>query len=324
MRLKAFQAGRPLPLGQTLRVWVAPPGNVLIVCFVRMGGESAPWGIAFGPPGKAPKVLTVPEPRNRDMVADMAAEFAPVLLAQLQHPANGGRHAESADDLRPTQIWVPNPSHLEMFHNLAYAYTFTKFGPARRAEVLNRLGRAAGWLFREAQRPGQTVVAVATEALKQAFTFPTEDIRQGHLGYLLAWLETPGKRERRMARAHEDERLSMSTTLNPEEETTLLEQPVEDFNRARRGGDAKAQKRLEAVIDGRLRESLVRRFAVTDRAIAVLRNDRRPPNRYLDVLAKASRDEQWRQYIRMEQRFDDPDDGPPFVASRAVAPARAT
>lgn len=52
---------------------------------------------------------------------------------------------------------MPNPTHLEMLHNLAYAYTFTRFGDPSRVELLNRLGRAAGWLFREAQRPGQIV-----------------------------------------------------------------------------------------------------------------------------------------------------------------------
>lgn len=64
------------------------PRDVLIVCFVRMGGESAPWGIVFGPPDKAPTILTVPEPRNRDFVAAMVARFAPALLKHLQHPAH--------------------------------------------------------------------------------------------------------------------------------------------------------------------------------------------------------------------------------------------
>jgi hypothetical protein len=34
---------------------------------------------------------------------------------------------------------------------------------------LNQLGHACGWLFREAQRPGQMIVMTATEVLKEAF-----------------------------------------------------------------------------------------------------------------------------------------------------------
>jgi len=196
-RLKAFKAGKPLPLGETLRIRQIKHSDILIVAFVRMGGESAPWGIAFGPPGKAPRILTVPEPRNRDYVADMVAEFAPTLLKHLQHPAYGGRLVESGQELVERQVWLPNASHLEMLHHLNYAYVRTKFGTPTRAELLKQMGRAAGWLFRESQRPGQTAVVVATEALKQTFTFPAEDMRQGHLGFLLAWLRTKGGRDAR-------------------------------------------------------------------------------------------------------------------------------
>ena len=52
-RLRAFQQGKPLPNGETLRVNRLPDEQLLILAFVKMGGESAPWGIAFGRPGKA-------------------------------------------------------------------------------------------------------------------------------------------------------------------------------------------------------------------------------------------------------------------------------
>ena len=53
-RLMAYAAGKPLPNGETLRV-PKPEKSIqtkdsLILAFVRMGGESAPWGVAFGPP----------------------------------------------------------------------------------------------------------------------------------------------------------------------------------------------------------------------------------------------------------------------------------
>jgi hypothetical protein len=314
-RLEAFHGGKPLPQGETLRVRRLAPADILVVAFVRMGGESAPWGIAYGPPDKAPRVLTAPEPRNRDFVADMMAEFAPTLLGHLQHPSHGGRLVERGDELATRQVWLPNLSHLEMFHNLAYSYTFTKFGSEARRELLNALGRAAGWLFREAHRPGQTAVAVATNVLTEAYTFPTETIRQGHLGFLLAWLTTTGGREARMRAAEKVERDSISTSLNPDFESKPLEPALAVFNEARAAKRAPDEQRAREKIHGLLKPDLVRRFTLTCEAIDVLGRDRRRENAGLDVLEKATRDEQFRQYLRIEYRLDDPEDGPPFVPS---------
>ena len=46
-RLKAYADGKPLPQGDTLPMAIARNPDILIVSFVRMGGETAPWGIAW-------------------------------------------------------------------------------------------------------------------------------------------------------------------------------------------------------------------------------------------------------------------------------------
>ena len=85
-RLRAFQQGKPLPNGETLRVNRLPDEQLLILAFVKMGGESAPWGIAFGRPGKRPQMLTTPEPRTRDDVADMVATLSTTTAHASQSP----------------------------------------------------------------------------------------------------------------------------------------------------------------------------------------------------------------------------------------------
>ena len=65
-RLRAFQAGAPTPRGETRHFTIAEDNDILIVAFVRMGGESRPWGIAFGHPSEEPTILSVPEGRNRE------------------------------------------------------------------------------------------------------------------------------------------------------------------------------------------------------------------------------------------------------------------
>src|SRR5437879_4663342 len=189
-RIRAFHAGKPLQRSETRHVHIAEDKDLLIVAFLRMGGESRPWGVAYGHAGRKPNVLTVAEGRNRDLVAEMMTQLAPTLLEHLKCPGFVRKAPDSAAGIGVVrQVWLPNLTHLDMLHHLAYAYTFTKWGEDKR-ERLNALGRACGWLFREAQRPGEQHVIVATEALRSAYTFPAEDVRQGHLGFLLAWLTT--------------------------------------------------------------------------------------------------------------------------------------
>lgn len=198
-RLKAWHAGKPLPLYSTLHFRVAEPEDVLIAAFVRMGGESAPWALAIGHPTDKPEVFAVPEARNRDLVADMMAEVAPLLLAHFRHPDWTDTPVTTPEEPLPIrQLWIPNQSHLDTLHSLAYAYTFTKWGDPARVETLNALGRLCGWLFREAQRPGQMSAMVAKSVLRSCYTFPASELRQSHLGYLLAWLEQKGNREKRL------------------------------------------------------------------------------------------------------------------------------
>ena len=108
-RLVAFARGRPLPRGETKQVYVGADRDVLIVAFVRMGGESRPWGIAYGHPNTSPAILTVPEGRNRDLVADMCAAFAPTLLCHVRTPGFVDEPAAGWEHLRPLrQVWLPN------------------------------------------------------------------------------------------------------------------------------------------------------------------------------------------------------------------------
>lgn len=107
LRLRAFHAGRPLPRGATKRQFIADDEDVLIVSFVKMGGESRPWGIAFGKAGKIPKIVVAPEARNRDLVAQTSAAFAPALLRHLRHPSQGNPILDSWEYLKPIrQVWL--------------------------------------------------------------------------------------------------------------------------------------------------------------------------------------------------------------------------
>lgn len=315
-RLQAFHKGRPLQRGETKHIHIAEDADCLIVAFVRMGGESRPWGIAYGKPGKNPKILSVVEGRNRDLVAEMTTRFAPALLKHLRTPAHcGANEPEEWEDLQPLrQVWLPNPTHLNMLHHLAYAYTFTKWGAEIR-DRLNALGRACGWLFREAQRPGNQVAMVASDALRSAYTFPSEEVRQGHLGFLLAWLEAKGNRDTRLAAALEAEQQAVAASLAPELERSTLESAVEAWGIANREDEEASKKRAARKVAATLKPELERRWQLTAVALATLRDDPRRVNEGVERLVIETAKEQWHQHTRLEHKLHSDEDGPAFFPS---------
>ncbi|MBX7168117.1 MAG: hypothetical protein K1X74_17410 [Pirellulales bacterium] len=245
-------------------------------------------------------------------MAQMMAQFAPALLRHLRHPDYQPSKPDSAEDLRPLrQVWLANDTHLDMLHQLEYAFARTQHGGAQRP-VLNALGRACGWLFRESQRPGQMAVIVAAQALREAYTFPAETIRQQHLGYLLAWLETDGDYAARLTNASQAERQSTSTTLDPQFERAGLDDWVARWGAAARVGEAADMQRWSSRIDTVIREELQRRHDLLVNSLVRLRSDPRAVNQGVATLVRATVQEQWLQYTRLELNRDDELDGPAF------------
>jgi hypothetical protein len=256
----------------------------------------------------------VAEGRNRDLVAEMIFEFAPVLLEHLRAPGYVSHSPSSREELIPLrQVWLPNPSHLEMLHHLAYAYMYTRWGDEMR-ERLNTFGRSCLWLFNESQRPGQQHVVVATEGLRAVYTFPAEDVRQGHLGFLLSWLRD-GTRAERLEAAMAAEWQSIATNLDPDVERDQLEASVTRWTEARRADDSEEMAASAREIEPVLASQLTHRFDLTSKAIGVLRKDRRRENNGLKELVAAAAEEQWEGQTVVEKGFrGEPDGYRRFVA----------
>jgi hypothetical protein len=304
-RLQGYVGGRPQRRGENLSLWLAEDQEILVVVFVRIGGEARPWGIAYGTPSAPPTILSVTEGRDRDTVAEMMATFAPVILNHVQHPRTTGRRPLGHEDLSPLrQLWLPGGTHLSMLHHLAYAYTFTRFGGDNQ-ENLHALGRACGWLFREANRPGEQHVVVASAALRSTFSFPSEDMRQGHLGYLLAWLSSTDGYEAGLAKASDAERESVATTLNPHVERNEIEPALEAWKKAQTAGSERSSSAAAARIESILERELGRRFELTVETIARLRSDGRRLNAGMTDLVDEALKQQWGSYLNTELRLQD-------------------
>jgi len=307
-RLRAWEAGAPSPRYSTIHHAVAPPDRALIVAFVRMAGESRPWGVAWGYPGDPPRCLSVPDGRVRDDVGTMCARFAEDLLEHFRvHNWTYDPATQDEPVAALRQIWLPNGQHVELLHQLNYAYSQTKFGGDDQL-ILNAFGRLCGWLFRESSRRGCQHLIDASAALRDAFAFPAQDVRQAHLGFLLAWLSTSGDREARLEAAAACERSPVSPTMDPNLERDLLEPAL---SRRREGKDP---ARAELAIRDALHDELLRRWQLCSDAHDVLVADPRPRNAGVEDLVKEAVKEFWYQHQRIELNLADPNQGPAFVA----------
>jgi hypothetical protein len=142
---------------------------------------------------------------------------------------------------------------------------------------------------------------VATQALRQAFTFPTENVRQEHLAYLLAWLATEGDGESRSKAAEAAERHSISTTLDPVLERDPLESLVEAWRNGGRRSTTGEAREIAAVLE----KELERRLDLVGRAWTVLREDPRRENLVVDELVAKSLKRQWYDWGVTEAKFSD-------------------
>ena len=275
-RLNAWAAGYPLPRGNVINMHVAKDEDIFIVSFLRMGGESRPWGVAYGTIADGPTVLTVPEGRNRTLVGDMMAAFAPAILGHFRHPAySDGPQAYSTDTLR--QLWLPGTSHIEMLHFIAAAYARSTWDRPD-ISALNALGNLANCLFIESQRPGQQTIIAATEALRNSYVFPATPVRQTHLGYLLGWLNGGTNRDTRLAAALAAEKLSMATVLDPHIERTDLQPLVSAWVEARATENSSSMKQFSDVIHSTLSDELLSRWNLAREAAVTVQKDPRNTN----------------------------------------------
>lgn len=302
-RLSAFAAGKPLPRGETITLSVAGADRRMALAFVRMGGEARPWAVGWQRGGRKPKVLTVPDGRNTDRIGAMLSSFA----AELGHflgSAVFGAGAKDLDEIlsQPLlQLWVPNGAHLEMLHLINLRYTFARGDEEpERTLALRGLGRAAGYLYREASRPGEVSIVNASRALLDSFVFPVDDLRAQHLGLLLAMLKTPGKRTDREAAAEQAESESVSITLDPLLERDVLGPLVEEHSKALRDGETRKAKTAERSIAKVLEKELQRRLELTVSAAELLAVDARPTNPGVDDLIDDSLRTRWWEYLRLE------------------------
>ena len=149
-KLRAWEAGQPIPRYDTIHHAIVPPNQALIVAFVPDGRRVASVGYRVGSRGSEPTLQSVPDGRVRDDVAVLCADFAEDLAWSTLRVHNWTYDPvdQTANPAELRQVWLPNGQHVAMLHHLSYTYSQTKYGGGNQ-EILRALGRLAGWMFRD-------------------------------------------------------------------------------------------------------------------------------------------------------------------------------
>ncbi|GAA2478908.1 hypothetical protein [Streptomyces gobitricini] len=211
-RLEAVESGRAQPLATVRHRHVAERPLVLVP-LTTAGEAGAPLGALVGTDPEQPRLLVVPQPRDRDLRFAFLADLAEAVLPYVEGYADDVEAAERSETDPETgkkvkvevelcadapQLIVPSRAGVEYVRLLGRSTRFrrtaeqdpeTPFPAPPRVPLLGR------WLTHYGERarvPGSSLLLAATDLLNRHWATGQSSLEDQHLGALLAWVDPPG------------------------------------------------------------------------------------------------------------------------------------
>lgn len=301
-KIQSWEEGRPVPKYSTLANRINPRNESLGIVFLRMAGETRPWSVMIGKLDESPKFFFASEPRNREIVNSMIDEVSAIAIHYIDQWALN--HSPNS----VPQFWFPDDSHVDMLHNVEYAYSRERDQSDFRTSRSN-FGRLAGWLFRENQHRGQQCVLICNQLLMDSWTFPVEEVRERHLGHALSWFSSKSDFTESMNAANDALELRVGITLNPDVEKKFLEKHVQKLRDGSLSEIEFAKKNIRKIL---LTESK-RRWNLMIETQKLLASDLRPENSGVKKLVATTSQRINHNYLRIEQGVRDEVSGAPAI-----------
>ncbi|MFS0692956.1 hypothetical protein [Streptomyces nitrosporeus] len=210
-RLEAVDSGRAQPLA-TVRHRRLTERPLVLVPLTTAGEAGAPLGALVGTDRRAPRLLAVAQPRDRDLRFAFLAELAEAVLPHIDAHADAVEPAERSEVDPETgrktkvevelcvdaaQLVVPSRAGVDFVRLLGRSMRFRRTAeddpdipypaPAR----VPLLGR---WLTHYGERarvPGSSLLPAATDLLNRHWATGQSSLEDQHLGALLAWIDPP-------------------------------------------------------------------------------------------------------------------------------------
>ncbi|MFJ6565987.1 hypothetical protein ACIQNU_01075 [Streptomyces sp. NPDC091292] len=210
-RLEAVQSGRAQRTA-TVRHRHLSERPLVLVPLTTAGEAGAPLGALVGTERTAPRVLFVPQPRDRDLRFAFLADLAGSVLPYIEAYADSVEAAERTEADPETgkrvkvevelcadapQLIVPSRAGVDFVRLLGRSMRFRRTAeqdPETPYPAPPRVPLLGRWLthFGERSRvPGSSLLLAMTELLSRHWATGQSGLEDQHLGALLAWLEAP-------------------------------------------------------------------------------------------------------------------------------------
>jgi hypothetical protein len=210
-RARAVAAGRAQPLATVRHRWLSER-PLVFVPLTTAGEVGAPLGALVGTDRRAPRLLVVPQPRDRDLrsafLAELADEILPFITSyeddtaaepgKETDPRTGKKVAVERElCVDAPQLIVPNAAGAEYVRLLGRATRFRRTAeedPAEPYPAPSRVPLLGRWLTHYGERartPGSALLVAMTELLTRHWATGQSNLEDQHLGALLAWLDPP-------------------------------------------------------------------------------------------------------------------------------------
>ena len=261
-RLEAVGSGRAQPLA-TVRHRHLSARPMVFVPLTTAGEAGAPLGALVGTDRDAPRLLVVPQPRDRDLRFTFLAELADVILPYLDSYATEVEAAERTETDPETgkrvkvetelcadapQLIVPSRAGLAFVRLLGRSMRFRRTAeqdPEAPYPAPPRVPLLGRWLTHYGERsrvPGSALLLALTDVLSRHWASGQSGLEDQHLGALLAWLAPPaGSSGAEAARAAELDRdpagqlrcPPAGPATDPAFDNKLLAPAIERYDRVR-------------------------------------------------------------------------------------------
>lgn len=257
-RLLAHERGKAVVTIARKRVTVMP--DAIILSTVALSGEeSTVHAVAIGRNDERPRVLSVPDPRNRE---DMFGTLV-MLGGYLEE-----RYRECMTNDGPPfpQVWVPSSSVADNIEAVSERLRFSDKPEDRRA------GNILAYLVTQKEVPGQQSLMVSTRVLSDHFATGQSPMEDEHLGALLAWVDPP-EGIPAIEAAREAEKIPLGASTLPEFDKNVLAPLVDRFNQLGKENppDEEGRRQLAAAIHREVGNVVVRSYEATRRAYRIMK-----------------------------------------------------
>ncbi|WP_030895791.1 hypothetical protein [Streptomyces sp. NRRL S-474] len=261
-RLEAVSTGRAQPAA-TVRHRHLSDRPLVFVPLTTAGEAGAPLGALVGTDRDAPRLLVVPQPRDRDLRFAFLAELADVVLPYVDRYAEVVEAAERTETDPETgkrvkvevdlcadapQLIVPSRAGIDLVRLLGRSTRFRRTAeqdPEAPYPAPPRVPLLGRWLTHFGERarvPGSSLLLAMTDVLGRHWATGQSTLEDQHLGALLAWIDPPegesGAEAALRAELERDDQGQLTCppagpATDPAFDNKLLAPAIERYDRAR-------------------------------------------------------------------------------------------